>query len=93
MVQTLILCLFIYFPSVKPSEIISRTPKQFLMDFSTEMDLKSFMVIKETRKGRKDFFQQTKAKVEGDDDFLLKQFVKELNSENKMVAVANYPLR
>ena len=51
MVQTIILCFCLYFHFTRSSEIISGTPMQFLIDFTTEKDLKSILIIKEEDKG------------------------------------------
>ena len=55
--------------------MISDTPTQFFIDFVTELKLRSILIIKDEE--------------DGSPDLLLNQFVKHINSLNKVVAVVN----
>ena len=79
MVQPLFFCLFFCFSLTKPLEMVSNTPTQFLIDFVTELELRSILIIKDEE--------------DGSPVLLLNLLVKHINSLNKMVAVVNYDSR
>ena len=59
--------------------MVSNTPTQFLIDLVTELELRSILIIKDEE--------------EGSPSLVLNQFVKHINSLNKVVAVVNYDSR
>ena len=79
MVQPLFFYFFSFFSLTKPLEIVSNTPTQFLIDFVNALELRSILIIKDEE--------------DGSPDLLLNQFVKHINSLNKVVAVVNYNSR
>ena len=52
MLQLVVLSLSFFFNSVKPSEYISNTTLQFLIDFAVEKEMSSILIIKGEETGR-----------------------------------------